>query len=122
MPTGRYFTISEDNRHAFVGLAVWNLDRLEMLGYFIDHWRTTMYTGTRIAISPNETHVVIGAQMIRVWNLTLSDEPNMPIARFNGPDYRIRTIRFVDNATVEAISWAGEVTYWNIETGEQVMR
>jgi hypothetical protein len=115
---GSGVTVDESNTILFAGTSVWNLDTFA-------HYQISTnipYFGNRVALSPDERYLVMGRGMIRVWDLqnlpeALNDRD--PIARYDGPYAYIRSIRFVDNVTVETISVEG-TQYWNIETGAEV--
>ncbi|MDX2139696.1 MAG: WD40 repeat domain-containing protein [Chloroflexota bacterium] len=117
-----YFSISADGRYLFAGgVTIWDLDRAEIVARLITPYPTLDYLGSHIAISPDERYLVMGYNVIRVWDLAslpAAIEDRVPVT-FNGPAARVRSLRFVDNVTIEVVT-AVDTTYWNVETGEQV--
>ena len=118
------FSVSADNTTLFVedssAVGVWNLDTLE--SNHVDIRLKTGYLRDRIAISPDGRYLVIARAMIRVWdlyNLPENLEERDPVFNYDGPWARVRSVRFVDNITIETTSSEG-VQRWNVETGELV--
>lgn len=118
---GSRFSVGTDNTTLFAGTYVYNLDTLENAHFDVDLPNRQFY-GNLVALSPDARYLVMARDMIRVWDLeNLPEELNDrdPIYRYQGPDARIRRVRFVDNVTIETTSARG-VQYWNIETGAEV--
>jgi WD40 repeat protein len=118
---GSAIKVSHNNTILFTGLSIWNLDTYEDIQIDVD-LPNRAFVDARVALSPDERYLVMGEGMIRVWDLqnlpeALNDRD--PTARYDGPYAYIRSIRFVDNVTVETISVEG-TQYWNIETGAEV--
>jgi WD40 repeat protein len=76
----------------------------------------------QIAISPDGRYLIIGRQVLRVWDLSALPEKfedRLPIYRHDGPERNIHSVRFVTNEIVETATLDG-LTQWNILTGEPV--
>jgi WD40 repeat protein len=76
----------------------------------------------QIAISPDGRYLVIGRQVLRVWDLTNQPEEmadRLPVYRHDGPDRIIHNLRFITNEIVETTTLDG-VQQWNVLTGEQI--
>jgi hypothetical protein len=80
---------------------------------------------THMAISPNNRFLAIGATRVNVWDLQ-SLKPiagdRMPTAfNFPGPDRLIQDLHFLDDSTIETTTSSGS-SYWNMMTGESIIR
>lgn|GEM_PF-5625449 len=75
------------------------------------------------ATSPDGRYLVVAYYNVRVWDVAnLAEEftERDPVLTFAGPERRATSIAFVDNTTLAITTYYGEVTYWNVETGQQV--
>lgn len=122
------FSVSPDGRYLFVSaylgpFMVWSLERVELLTIVDTPHPTSGFVGNYVALSPDERYLVMGYNVIRVWDLAqlpAAINDREPVS-FNGPTARVRSLRFVDNVTIEVVT-AVDTTYWNVQTGEQVVR
>jgi WD40 repeat protein len=76
----------------------------------------------RIVLSPDNRYVVVGRDIIRVWDLQALNSDSSPNWFHEGPEYRIAYIRFLDNQTLETFA-VGEHRYalrWNLFSGAYV--
>ena len=102
------------------GLVVW--DQAAQTGVEVNvEGYASPHTG-RIAFSPDNRYLVIGLEVLRVWdlqNLPENIEDRLPTYRHDGPAARISGVRFVDNQTIETTSDEG-VQRWDVTTGALV--
>lgn len=97
-------------------MAIWNLDTLDY--QFIDIRSGTGYLGDHNTISPDGRYLVIARNNLRAWDLSLGSGLETTY-NHPGPFARVRSVRFVDNVTIETTSSEG-VQRWNVVTGAQV--
>lgn len=118
------FSITEDRTTLFAlgvsAVGVWNLDTLEHEQVAVD----PLLSGYRasIALSPDGRYLVLARAMIRVWDLfdlPESFRDRDPVYSHHGPSGRVRSVRFVDNTTIETTSADGTFR-WNVITGEEI--
>jgi WD40 repeat protein len=128
-PTGVEYTKSADERYLLVYtfrgdptcVTVYNRDTGTVVAQVIGERRTAP-DAEQIALSPDGRYLVIGKQVLRVWdlaNLPEKFEDRLPIYRYDGPERIIHALHFVSNEVVETATLDG-VTQWNILTGAQV--
>lgn len=86
------------------------------------------YTNEHVmAISPDNRWLTVGDNRVNVWDLQNPPEnlgARTPTAfNFSGPGESITDIHFLDNNIIETITYADtDPLYWNMVTGEQVVR
>lgn len=93
-------------------LSLWNVDTL---AHYPLRTSGSAASHLRLAVSPDERYVVAGYKRLRVWDLQNLNE-NGTSAMGWEIDGRIRSVRFIDNVTVELITTAG-TAHLNVETG-----
>jgi WD40 repeat protein len=84
--------------------------------------RRTAADPEQIALSPDGRYLVVGKEVLRVWdlaNLPEKFEDRLPVYRYDGPERIIHALHFVSNEVVETTTLDG-TQQWNILTGEQV--
>ena len=130
-PSGCYFSVAEDRTTLFVGsssgttMGVWNLDTLERFYLDVEN-EEGAFLGRLIAISPDHRYVAMVGYVVRIWDLTAAPDESgiLPVAfRFDGSLIRWsgdRSIRFVDNTTVETVDIYDTRQRWDILTGAEI--
>lgn len=108
--------------HRSSGLAVW--DRVGLYNIALNAERYAVNQPSQLSFSPDNRYLVIGRDMIRVWDLQSVRGDGLPNYHYDGPEARIGTLRFVDAGTIEtqhvgACSPCSDYWLrWNVVTGE----
>lgn len=101
--------------HSEYDFSVWDLDTGQ--GFRLDTGRDAAYGGGRLTISPDGRYVVMARMTARVWDLwNLPDENRLPTAIYN-LYHNAKSIRFLDNVTLEILTMGGITLNLNVETG-----
>jgi WD40 repeat protein len=98
-------------------LTIWDLNNLT--GTQVNVERRAALSTNLVALSPDNRHLVIGYDALRVWdiqNLPENVEDRLPIYRHGGPESPIWSVRFADWGVIETTSAEG-VQKWDLHTG-----
>lgn len=121
---GPNFFRSLDNSH----LVTWGVGYITVINR--DSGETTTIragwgngSANQIALSPNNRYLVVGFDLIRVWDLENPPgnvRDRQPTARYEGPEGNILRIRFLDDTTLETQDMYGVTQRWDLLTGAEL--
>lgn len=84
----------------------------------------SVYASYATATSPDGRYLVVGNYELRVWDvahLPSAANDRDPVLTFHGPEARVWKIAFVDNTTLAVTTDYNELSYWNVQTGQQIL-
>ena len=122
---GCSFRRSVDGRYLYVygAAALAQYDFLTLEGIHVDVDNAYSVDRRPTATSPDGRYLVVANMNVRVWDMSNVPETfteRDPVRTFGGPEARAKTVAFIDNTTLAITTYYGDVTYWNVETGEQI--
>lgn len=121
---GCSFRRSDDGRYLYVygTAALAQYDFLTLQGVQVDVDNSYSVDRRPTATSPDGRYLVVANMNVRVWDVANLAEPftsRDPVLTFAGPEGRAASVAFVDSTILAITTYYGDVTYWNVETGEQ---
>ncbi|MEO8394196.1 MAG: hypothetical protein ABI700_14495 [Chloroflexota bacterium] len=125
---GCNFSHSADRRYLYIygDNALGQYDFLTLQGVQVDVDNLgSISNGYPTATSPDGRYLVVANDDFRVWDVAhLPSDFNTrdPVITFSEPKGRAAKIAFTDDTTVVVTTVYGEVSSWNIETGQQIMQ
>ena len=123
---GCTFRLSPDGRYLYVlgegGLGQYDFETLQ--GVQVDVDNSDSLSRWPEATSPDGRYLIVAGYNVRVWdlaNLSPTFTERDPVLIFAGPKSSAQSAQFVDNTTLAITTRAEGVTYWDVETGQQIV-